>query len=298
MGMSGDRQERTAVRHHEMRDLSAGHGFLESPRWHDGKLWLSDFFRKHVITLDADGTAEKVIELDDSPSGLGFLGDGSLLVVSMNDRKVLHVSPDRLVSEYADISAIAAGIANDMLVTSSGHAYVGNFGFDVVGGEEPKSTRLAHIDPQGAVTEVPGDVLCPNGAGLSPDGSTLVLAELFGERISAYDVHADGTLSDHRVWAALPETFNPDGLAVDSDGGVWIANVFHDAPESGFYRVEEGGEITDAILVPDAWAVACAFGGPDKDVLYLVCNATTLPDFGEGRSRGFVRTSHVGRRGA
>ncbi|MFC8381716.1 SMP-30/gluconolactonase/LRE family protein [Nocardia sp. NPDC057272] len=286
------------MKYHDMTEFSSGHQFLEAPRWHDGKLWLSDFFAQRVITVDGDGTVDEIVAIDDSPSGLGFLPDGSVLVVTMHGKKVLRITPDRAVSEYADISAFTGGAANDMLVTDSGNAYIGNFGFDVLGGEEPAPTRLVRIAPDGAVDAVPGDVLCPNGLGLTPDGSTLVVAETFARRITAYDVHDDGTLSGARIWAELPEGFSPDGLAVDADGGVWVANVFVGAPESGFYRVEEGGTITDAILVPDAWAVACAFGGPDLDVLYLVCNATSLAEFAEGRSRGFVRTARVGRHGA
>jgi len=284
------------MKQHTTTDLSDGHGFLEAPRWHDGKLWLSDFFRKHVLTISDDGTVEKVLDVEDSPSGLGFLSDGSMLVVSQHDRTVLRHAADGSVSVHADISEVAGGIANDMLVTESGDAYVSNFGFDL-GHEDPRTTHLAHVRPDGTVAAVPADVLFPNGMGVLPGGSTLVLSETLAHRISAFTIADDGSLTNHRVWAELPETLNPDGMAVDSDGGVWIANALTEGPESGFYRVEEGGEITDVIYVPDAWGVACAFGAADKDVLYLVCNATTLERFGQGDSRGMVRTAHVGRRG-
>ncbi len=282
---------------HSYTEFSSGHGYLESPRWKDGKLWLSDFFRTHVITISEDGVIDRFLDVPQSPSGLGFLPDGSVLVVSQYDKRVLRVEPGGEVREHADLSAIAEGITNDMFVTDEGHAYVGNFGFDL-GNEDPRTTHLAHVRPDGTVTEVPGEVMFPNGAGLSPDGSMLMLAETFAHKISAYDVQPDGSLTNLRTWAELPETHSPDGMAVDSDGGVWYANALTEGPESGFYRVEEGGTITDAILVPDAWGVACVFGGQDKDVLYLVCNATTLADFGQGRSEGSVRVANVGRRGA
>jgi sugar lactone lactonase YvrE len=285
------------MKQHQMTEFSSGHGFLEAPRWRDGKLWLSDFFRRHVITIGSDATIQKVVDVENSPSGLGFLDDGSVLIVSQHDKKVLRLAAGGAVSEYADISGVAGGIANDMLVTPSGDAYVGNFGFDL-GSEDPKPTRLAHVSPQGTVTEVPGDVMFPNGIGLSPGGESLLLAETFGHRISTYDVQNDGSLTNHRGWAELAESVSPDGITVDSDGGVWFANALTEGPESGFYRVEERGEITDVILVPDAWAVACTFGGPDNDILYLVCNATTLADFAEQRSHGMVRTANVGRRGS
>lgn len=284
------------MKQHTMREFSSGHGFLEAPRWHDGQLWASDFFNHHVVKFDADGGYKKVLDVPTSPSGLGFLADGSLLVVSQADKKVLRVASDGAVSEYADISQIAAGIANDMHVTEGGHAYVGNFGFDL-GNEDPVATHLAHIDPQGNVSEVPGEVLFPNGSGIHPDGKTFLVAETFKHRVTAYDLAGDGTLSNQRVWAQLTDNLHPDGIAIDADGGVWIANALTETDESGFYRVVEGGEITDVILVPDAWAVAATFGGPDLATLYLVCNATTLADFAENKSKGSIRTADVGKRG-
>jgi sugar lactone lactonase YvrE len=197
----------------------------------------------------------------------------------------------------ADLSDLCGGDANDMLVLDD-HAYIGNFGFDLAGGADPATTQLIHVTPDGAVSAVPGDVLFPNGMALHPDGSTVLLAETLAHKISAFDRQPDGTLSGYRTWAKLPQTHSPDGMAVDSDGGVWYANALTEGPESGFYRVEEGGKITDQLLVPDAWGVAATFGGPDNDVLYLVTNATTLPDFAHGKSSGYVRTADVGRRGA
>lgn len=207
------------MKQHEATELSSGHGFLEAPRWHEGKLWLSDFFRKQVLTITENGAVEQVMEVENSPSGLGFLSDGSLLVVSQHDRSVLRRATDGSVSTYADLSAIAGGIANDMLVTPSDHAYVGNFGF-ALGQEDPRTTHLAHIRPDGTVDTVAGDVLFPNGMGLLPDGTTLVLAETLAHKLSAFDVAADGSLTNYRLWAQLPDTINPDGITVDSDGGV------------------------------------------------------------------------------
>ncbi|MFF1552980.1 SMP-30/gluconolactonase/LRE family protein [Rhodococcus erythropolis] len=284
------------MKQHVSQEISSGHGFLESPRWHSGKLWLSDFFRQHVITIDG-ARVEEQIKVNDSPSGLGFLADGSFLVVTMHEKSVLRVAPDGQVTTHADLSSIAVGAANDMLVTASGDAYVGNFGFDVGGGEEPRPTNIAHITPDGTVRLVPGDVTCPNGMGILPDGRTFVVAETFAQRISAFDCADDGSLTNYRTWAPLPEGFNPDGLCVDADGGVWFANVFDDGPAGAFYRVEEGGEITDTIPVDGTWAVACTFGGPENSTLYLVCNTTSLEGFFQGISEGHVRTADVGRHG-
>lgn len=283
---------------HKFNELSSGHGFLESPRYHDGRLYLSDFFNTRVIVMDPkDGSWEKIADVPTSPSGLGFLADGSMLIVSQHDHKLLRRAADGTTTVHADLAAFCGGDANDMRVVD-GHAYIGNFGFDLAGGAEPRPTNLIHVNPNGEVSTVPGDVLFPNGAELHSDGKTFLLSETFAHKISAYDRQPDGTLINYRTWAELPETHSPDGMTVDSDGGVWYGNALTEGPESGFYRVEEGGKITDQILVPDGWAVAATFGGPDNDVLYLITNATTLPDFAEGKSAGYVRTASVGRRGA
>lgn len=284
--------------HPVLQTISRGHGYLEAPRWHDGRLWASDFFGKHVLTFDADGNHTTFATFEESPSGLGFLKDGSVLVVLLDPakKKIVRIAPDGSVTEHADIAHVAAGMANDMLVSPTGHAYVGNFGFDILT-EEPRPTNLAHVTPEGEVHRVDGDVTFPNGAALSADRRTLFLAETFGHRIDAFDVNDDGSLTNFRVWAQLDESMHPDGIALDTDGGVWFGNGLTDGPDSGFYRVEENGEITDVVLVPDAWSVACTFGGPDLDVLYMFCNATTLEQFGEGKSDGSVRTAQVNRRG-
>lgn len=278
---------------HSTSPFSTGHQFLEAPRWHDGHLWASDFFAQHVVRFDDDGSYRSVAKIEGAPSGLGFLSDGSVLVVAQAAAKVLRIAPDGTTTEYADFSDIATGLGNDMLVSPTGHAYAGNFGF-ALGSEDPRTTNLAHIDPAGRVHRVPGDVLFPNGAALTTDGRTLLLAETFTHRISAFDVAADGSLSNLRTWAQLPDTYHPDGIALDSDGGVWFGNALTLGDDSGFYRVLEGGDVTDCVATPGTWAVACAFGGSGLNVLYLMCNTTTLEDFHEGRSTGSVATASVG----
>ncbi|GAA1382619.1 SMP-30/gluconolactonase/LRE family protein [Pseudonocardia kongjuensis] len=281
---------------HRTTPFSSGHQFLEAPRWHDGRLWASDFFAGHVLRIEADGSHQPVAEIEGAPSGLGFLADGSILVVSQATATVRRIAPDGAVTAYADFSHIATGLGNDMLVSPSGHAYVGNFGF-ALGSEDPRTTNLAHVDPEGKVHRVFGDVLFPNGAALTADGRTLLLAETFAHRISAFDITDDGSPANLRTWAQLPDTVHPDGIALDTDGGVWFGNALDPGPASGFYRVLEGGEITDHIPTPGTWSIACAFGGAELDVLHLMCNTTTLEEFHEGRSAGEVRTASVGRRG-
>lgn len=280
---------------HTPTSFATGHRFLEALRWHDGALWASDFFSKEVLRFAADGSATTVAEIPGAPSGLGFLPDGSVLVVSQADATVLRIARDGTVTPYADFGDIAGGPGNDLLVTPDGHAYAGNFGF-TIGAEDPKPTALAHIDEQGRVQRVHGDVLFPNGMALAPDG-VLLLAETFRHRISAFDVAADGSLSGLRVWAQLADSFHPDGIALDSDGGVWFGNALTTGDDSGFYRVVEFGEITDVVPVRGAQAVACAFGGDDLATLYMTCNDTTLEDFVQGRSSASIAVADVGRRG-
>lgn len=283
------------MRVHEPAPFSSGHQFLESPRWHDGKLWASDFFTQEVLTFDGDGVSSPVAKVDGTPSGLGFLPDGTPLVVSMAERTIYKILPQGQLIRHADFSAVAGGLGNDMYVSSTGHAYVGNFGF-ALGEEEPRPTQLAHVHPDGTVEAAPGEVLFPNGTIQTPDGRLLV-AETFGHRISAFDIADDGSLTNHRVWAQLDEKFHPDGVALDTDGGLWFGNAIATGEDGGFYRVVEGGELTDRVKVEDAWAVACAFGGDKHETLYLVCNATTLEEFAAKRSAGYIATAHVGRTG-
>ncbi|WP_280231714.1 SMP-30/gluconolactonase/LRE family protein [Nocardia cyriacigeorgica] len=283
------------MKEHALQIVSSGHRFLEAPRWHDGQLWASDFFTKRVLKFDADGTFHCVAEIEGTPSGLGFLADGSVLVVSQDDTKLLRIDPSGAVAEYADFGSVATGRGNDLLVTPSGHAYAGNFGF-AYGQEEPKAAALAHIDPAGVVTQTESSLEFPNGTALAADG-TLLVAETLGSRITAFDVKDDGSLANQRVWAQLPESYHPDGIAIDSDNGVWFGNAMTTGQDAGFYRVTEGGAITDKIPVTDAWGVACAFGGPDLTTLYLTVNATDIDSFHRGESSGYIAIAEVGRSG-
>lgn len=283
------------MKQHPLTEFASGHQFLECLRWHDDALWASDFFAGSVLRFAADGTSTTVAEITGAPAGLGFLADGSTLVVSQADTTVVRIAPDGTQSPYADFGAVAGGPGNDMLVTAGGHAYVGNFGFHI-GSEDPRPTALAHVDPTGTVHRVDGDVVFPNGMALTSDG-TLLVAETFRHRITAYDIDAHGSPTDQRVWAQLPESFHPDGIALDGDGGVWFGNALTTGDDSGFYRVVAGGEITDKVPVTGAQAIACAFGGDDLGTLYMACNITTLEEFVQGRSKAIIATARVGRTG-
>jgi sugar lactone lactonase YvrE len=239
--------------------LREGLRFGEGPRQGpDGRLYYSDFYDHEVRALDlVSGEEEVVCEVPEQPSGLGWLPDGRLLVVSMRDRKVLRLEPGGLV-EHADLNGIATFHANDMLVDPRGRAYVGNFGFDLHavlawGGEAPvlepdwvaPGTPLALVQPDGAVSVAAEDLKFPNGTGFLPgrggEHGRLVIAETMAFCLTSFAVAEDGSLSDRQVFASLREHFiAPDGIAVDADGGVWVAPAI----QPFVFRVEEGGEIT------------------------------------------------------
>lgn len=243
--------------------IADGLAFAEAPRWHDGKLWFSDFYTHKVMCIGADGKPATMAEVPGQPSGLGWLPDGRLLVVSMTDRRLLRQDPGGLVT-VADLAGLAPFHCNDMVVDRQGRAYIGNFGFDLAGKAPVKSTGLILVTPDGQARVVADELLFPNGCVITPDGATLVVAETFGKRLTAFDIAADGSLGGRRVWAALGDA-SPDGICLDAAGAIWVASP----TTAEFLRVLEGGAITDRIPVTNQ-AIACALGGPDRRTLYMI----------------------------
>jgi sugar lactone lactonase YvrE len=197
--------------------------FAEAPRWRDGALYFSDFYSHRVLRVDIGGYVDVVVELPERPSGLGWRPDGTLLIVAMDSRRLMRLDGDK-ASPVADLSAIATGPCNDMVVDGKGRAYVGNFGFDRHRGEPERTTCIARVDPDGRVTRAAEDLLFPNGTVITPDGRTLIVAETFAHRLSAFDVAADGALSNRRVFAQVDGCF-PDGICLDAEGAVWVADA-------------------------------------------------------------------------
>ena len=272
--------------------LVDGLDFGEGPRWHDGRLWYSDFYQHNVYAVSPGGARESILDLgSEQPSGLGWMPDGSLLVVAMTARRVLRVA-DGEVSIHADLSEIATWHCNDMVVAADGMAYVGNFGWDIEHDRgHPQAATLAVVRPDGSVQAGPGDLLFPNGSVITPDGSTLVIAETFGGRFSAFPLDSDGYPGEGREWAPVPGTA-PDGCTLDSAGGIWFA----DAAGSGVVRVLEGGTITDRLPTPQP-AYACMLGGDDGRTLFIL----TAPGAGADRAgtgEGCIWTTTVEQAGA
>ena len=267
--------------------LCEGGSFFECPRWRHDRWWVSDFYRHAVFTYGPDGSERLAFEVEAQPAGLGWLPDGDLLVVSMKDRRVLRRSADGVIGPHAQLSELTAAPLNDMIVDRRGRAYVGHFGFDLMGGETPKPASLVRVDPDGAAAVAAEDLWFPNGMMITDDG-TLIVAETLAARFTAFDIQLDGSLAHRRVWAQVqpaPEpadtqtmlsafSFAPDGCALDAEGHVWAANALGGA----ICRVAPGGRIVDEVPAPEGLGVfACGLGGEDGRTL-IACAA---PDFHE-----------------
>jgi len=283
------------------RVLADGLYFGEGPRWHDGRLWFSDFYDHRVKSLDASGALRTEIEIDDQPSGLGWLPDGRLLVVAMHRRHLLRIDPDGM-KVHADLSGVAAYHTNDMVVDSSGRAYVGNFGFrldqavrergvESVLADHP-TTQLARVDPDGKVHVAASDMHFPNGMVITPDGRTLIVAETLAMRLTAFDIGPDGALSNRRIWATLGMRA-PDGICLDANGHVWVANAI--APEC--VLVAPGGEIVAKVETAEP-CYACMLGGDDRRTLYIMSAPSSMPDVVSKARLGIVACAPVSTPGA
>jgi sugar lactone lactonase YvrE len=251
--------------------LLGGLVFPEGPRWRDGVLYFSDMHDHKVLTVDLEGKTSVVCEVPQSPSGLGWLPDGRMLVVSMNDRRLLRLEPGGL-KLHADISKLASFTCNDMVVDASGRAYVGNFGFDMVPGAQRKPAEVVLVEPDGAARVVATGMDFPNGSVITPDGRTLIVGESFGRRLTAFDIQPDGSLTKRRVWADIKPAV-PDGIALDAEGAVWVASPF----TNELLRVFEGGKVAERIAC-ESQAIACALGGADRKTLFALLAESINPD--------------------
>jgi sugar lactone lactonase YvrE len=269
----------------EPRVLLDGLRFPEGPRWHRDRLWFSEMHAGVVLAVDLAGRVETIVAVPNEPSGLGWDPEGRLLVVSMQDRRLLRLEATGLV-EVADLTPFATFHCNDMVVDGRGRAYVGNFGFDLHGKAQPVPANLILVHPDGRAEIAAPDLRFPNGTVITPDGRTLIVGESFGARLTAFDVGDDGRLSNRRVWAQLEKAV-PDGICLDAEGAVWVASPVSNEVQ----RVREGGTVAERIAL-DRSAIACMLGGPDRRTLF-VCTAKAHDPAETGARQGRIETIEV-----
>jgi sugar lactone lactonase YvrE len=266
--------------------LLDGLAFPEGPRWHEGKLWFSDMHAHRVMTVDLDGRAETIVEVPGRPSGLGWLPDGRLLVVSMTDRRLLRLDGSTL-GVVAELSGLASFHCNDMVVDGGGRAYIGNFGFDLHARAPFRPAELILVAPGAAPRVVAGDLAFPNGAVITPDGHTLIVGESGAGRLTAFTVEADGSLTERRLWAALG-TAVPDGICLDAEGAIWVASPVGNE----VLRVRAGGAVVDRVTVSTV-PYACMLGGPDRRTLFVATAETHHPEEAAARRSGRIEIAAV-----
>jgi sugar lactone lactonase YvrE len=278
--------------------LADGIFFGEGPRWHDGRLWFSDFYEQAVKTCTEDGQVEIAVRTPHRPSGLGWLPDGRLIMVSMQDRKLLRREANGDLVTHADLNGVATWHCNDMVVDAKGRAYVGNFGFDL---ETAFQTReipdilahhdkadLAFVDTDGTVSVAAKDMDFPNGSVITPDGKTLIVGETMGFVLTAFDIADDGSLSNRRTWAALEAGRAADGICLDADGQIWVANPF--GPEA--FRVAEGGAVTATVTTSQP-CYACMLGGADGQTLFALTAASASEHEAAASRTGKIEVARV-----
>jgi len=279
-----------------VQTLMTGIAFGESPRWHDDRLWFSDWGAQEVVAVDLEGNGEVMVRVDfpTFPMCIDWLPDGRLLIVSGRDGLLVRREPDGSLVTHADLSGLAekGHPWNEIVVDGRGNAYINNQGFEFPGGEFAPGT-IALLTPDGSARQVADGIAFPNGMAVTPDNSTLIVAESYGNKLTAFDIAGEGGLSDGRVWADLGDGV-PDGICVDAEGAVWYADV----PNKRCVRVGEGGEVLQTIDL-DRGCFACMLGGADRRTLFLVATEWRGTEhMAEGARTGQVLTTEAPAPGA
>ncbi|HEX6419926.1 MAG TPA: SMP-30/gluconolactonase/LRE family protein [Acidimicrobiales bacterium] len=260
----------------EPTTVMTGIAFGESPRWHDGRLWFADWGTQEVVSVGPDGAREVVLSGLAGPISIDWLPDGRLLAVAGAEGRLLRREPDGSLATHADLSALSAHAWNEIVVDARGNAFVNTIGFDFATGQDQASGSLAVVAPDGSVRPVADRVSFPNGMAITPGGGTLILAESYANRLTAFDVDPDGSLANRRVWADLGDGC-PDGICLDAEGAVWYADV----PNARCVRVREGGEVLQAVQA-DRGCFACMLGGPEGTTLFVMAREWSGPEGMEG----------------
>ena len=253
----------------KLETLMKGLTFGEGPRWYENKFYFSDFYSHKVYSLDLSGKHEVIVEIPNQPSGLGWTPDGTMLIVSMKDRKLMSFKDGQL-TERADLTELSGFHCNDMVVDVDGNAFIGNFGFNTYDGEEIKPTNLILVRPGEEPVLAADNLFFPNGTVITPDNKTLIVGETYAARLTAFDKSEDGSLSNRRIWADLKVNAEegtvplPDGMCIDEEGAIWVASP----STAEVIRVHEGGMISERIPVQTN-AFACMLGGEDRRTLFI-----------------------------
>lgn len=261
--------------------------FLEGPRWHAGRLWVSDIWGHTVYAVAADGAREAIVEVPGRPSGLGFLPDGTPLIVSMTERRVYRLVAGELVL-HADLAPLVTAEINDMVVDARGRAYVGNMGYDLFGGAPSRTAEITLVETDGRCRHVATELDFPNGLLITDGGRTLVVAESFGHRVSAFDIADDGSLDARRVLCELPDLV-PDGICLDAEGNVWVAGAMGGA----FVQVAPDGSVIARIDVAPRAAIACQLGGSDGHSLYCLTYDGGVEELSRGEPGAHIEVARV-----
>lgn len=278
----------------EVQTLLTGLAFGESPRWHEDRLWFSDWVAQEVIAVDLEGKSEVIVHVPfpSIPMCIDFMPNGRLLVISTNERLLLRMEPDGSLVTHADLSGLAASGWNEIVVDGRGNTYINGSSFDLMAGGEFAPGIVALVTPDGSARQVADGIAFPNGMVVTPDNSTLIVAESYANRLTAFDIADDGNLSNRRVWADLGDGA-PDGICLDAENAIWYSDV----PNKRCVRVREGGEVLQMINL-DRGCFACALGGADKRTLFLVATEWRGPEnMASGTRTGQVLTIKAPARG-
>lgn len=243
----------------KIKTLKTGLGFGESPRWHGGRLWFSNWVANEVVAVDPNGISEVITPMPSFPFSIDWLPDGRLLIISGRERLLMQIEPDGSMAVYADLGSFSEHGYNEIVVDGRGNTYVNGGGFG-----QGASGIIILVTSDGSARQVADGIAFPNGMAITPDNSTLIIAESYGKRLTAFDISVDGSLSNRRVWADLKDGV-PDGICIDAEGTVWYGDV----PNKCCVRVREGGEILQTINV-DRGCFACILGGADKKTLFMM----------------------------
>src|SRR5262252_927276 len=268
----------------ELKTLMTGISFGEQPRWHENRLWFSDWGAREVIAVDLDGNSEVILRAPSFPCCVDWLPDGRLLLVSARDGLLLRREPDGTLVTHGDLSSVSKPPAgNELVVDGRGNAYVNGGGFDLMAGEPFAPGIVALVTPQGSARQVADGIAFPNGMLVTPDNATLIVAESYGKKLTAFGIEEDGGLANRRVWAELGDGV-PDGICLDAENTVWYGDV----PNKRCVRVREGGEVLQTIEL-DRGCFACALGGADRRTLFMIATEWNGPQrMFQGRRTGIA----------